>query len=292
MTLTLHAPAKLNLTLDILGEIPGGYHELDSVMLSVDLCDTLTMTLVPREGAGLHFYCSNPALPGGEDNFVLRACRVFFDYLDIEPHGVTISLAKQIPYQAGLAGGSADAAATLVGLNELYGAELTLGDLAKIGLEVGSDLPFCLMGGCARAGGRGERLTPLPPLPQGAVFVISKPVGGMSTRHAFELYDQGAARPQPQTQAMVTALSAGDLAAVGKAMSNAFEGILPLPDSDKLKRIMLAQGALGAAMTGSGTAVAGLFADEELAASCREKLRGEADFACIARPLTYGPKIV
>ena len=289
MTLTVSAPAKLNLTLDIPGKTADGYHELDSVMLCVDLCDTLTIN---QTGAGLRLNCSDPALCVGEDNLVIRAAGAFFAHTGLEPGGLEFSLTKRIPEQAGLAGGSADAAATLVGLNRLYEAGLSDGELAQIGLTIGSDVPFCLMGGCARAGGRGERLTALPPLPQEATFVIAKQAGGMSTRHAFELYSRSKTRLEPRTQAMVTAISAGDLAAIGKVMSNAFESVLHLPLVDEIKHVMLAEGALGAAMTGSGTAVCGLFDSEKAALACFEALRPQADFACIARPLMHGAKIV
>ena len=288
-TLSLHAPAKLNLTLDILGKTADGYHELDSVMLSVDLCDTLTIT---RTEAGLRLDCSDPALCVGEDNLVIRAARAFFAQTGIEPGGLELSLAKQIPQQAGLAGGSADAAATLHGLNRLYDAGLNDGELAKIGLAIGSDLPFCVRGGIARAGGRGERLATLPPLPREAVFVIAKQAEGMSTRRAFELYSQSKTRPLPRTQAMVAAINEGSLEAIGAAMSNAFEQVLPLPLVGELRQAMLRGGALGAAMTGSGTAVCGLFDNQERALACLTKLRDQADFACIARPLTHGTKII
>ena len=289
MTLTVSAPAKLNLTLDILGKTADGYHELNSVMLCVDLCDTLTIN---QRGAGLRLNCSDPALCVGEDNLVIRAARAFFAYTGIEPGGLGLSLTKRIPEQAGLAGGSADAAATLAGLNRLYEAGLGSSELAQIGLTVGSDIPFCLMGGCARAGGRGERLTALPPLPQEAVFVIAKQAGGMSTRHAFELYSRSKARPEPRTQVMVDAINAGDLEAIGKAMSNAFEEVLQLPLVGELKQAMLSGGALGAVMTGSGTAVCGIFDSEAPALACLEALRARVDFACIARPLTHGATII
>ena len=290
MTLTLSAPAKLNLTLDILGSTPDGYHQLDSVMICASLCDTLT--LIRGGGAGLRLSCSDPALPTGEDNLVLCAARAFFAYTGKEPGGLELALTKRIPAQAGLGGGSADAAAALVGLNELYGAGLTRPKLMEIGLTIGSDLPFCLLGGCACAGGRGERLAELPPLPEEAVFVIAKPPGGMSTRRAFELYDRSGCNPQPRTQAMVSAINAGDLEAIGKALSNTFEPALPLPGTDRLKQAMLAHGALGATMTGSGSAAFGLFAGEELAAACLDKLQAQVDFACTAYPLTHGPKII
>jgi len=290
MSLTLLAPAKLNLTLDILGR-RGGYHELDSVMVAVDLCDTLTMTRAER--VGLRLSCSDPTLPADETNLVMRAARVFFAQTGIKPGGLEFTLTKRIPEQAGLAGGSADAAATLVGLNELYGAGLTLHQLIEIGITVGSDVPFCLMGGCVRDGNRGVRLKSLPSLPDEAVFVIAKPPDGISTRRAFELYDQCKYKPYPRTTVrMVSALHDGNLSAIGNAFSNAFEQAIPVPDTDAIKRIMLVNGALGAAMTGSGSAAFGLFADEALAAACLEQLRTQADFACIARPVAHGPKIV
>ena len=286
--LTLHAPAKLNLTLDILGGLPGGYHALDSVMLAVDLCDTLTLA---RTGDGVCFSCSDPALPRDGDNLVLKAADAFFDHTGILPGGLTLSLVKRIPAQAGMGGGSADAAAALIGLNHLYSAGLDQKSLAEIGLGVGSDLPFCLMGGAARAKGRGERLTPLPPPPESAVFLIAKPLEGMSTRLAFEAYDRQACKPAPRTEEMVAALSSGRLEAVGPAVSNGFEKALPLPAVAEIKAIMRECQCLGAAMTGSGTAVFGLFPDEESALPCLARLQSRFPFACLARAVPGGPKI-
>ena len=286
--LTVLAPAKLNLSLDIVGRMPNGYHELDSVMLAVDLYDTLTLT---RRGEGVRLFCDDPALPTGEDNLVLKAVRAFFAEARTQPGGLEIVLHKNIPSQAGLAGGSADAAAALVGLNQLYGANMSTEKLARIGLGIGSDLPFCLMGGISRAGGRGETFTPLP-MPPPCVFLIAKPSEGMSTRLAFELYAQRKSEPARRTPQLVSVLHSGSLEEIGGCMSNAFEDALPLPGAREIKSIMLRHGALGAAMTGSGTAVSGLFPQEEAALDCLEKLRGTADFACIAHPLPHGPKIM
>jgi len=290
--LTVLAPAKLNLSLDILGKASGGYHDLDSVMLAVDLCDTLTFT--GTTGGGISFSCTDPELPTGKDNLALKAAGVFFAHTGILPGGLDIVLTKRIPIQAGLAGGSADAAGVLAGLNRLYGAGIGEEELAKVGLGIGSDVPFCLMGGLARAKGRGEILTPFPPLPKGAVFVIAKPAEGMSTRLAFEMYDKrrGASSPPPRTQALIDALYSGRLKAIGAAMSNAFEDVLQLSGVRDIKAVLLEFGAYGTAMTGSGTAVAGLFGDERAAVSCLERLRGIVTFACIARPLAHGPKIM
>ena len=290
MILKALAPAKLNLSLDIVGTLPGGYHALDSVMLAVDLCDTLTFE---RGGAGVRFSCSDPALPTDEGNLVLLAVRAFFAHTGTGHGGLEITLTKRIPLQAGLAGGSADAAAALVALRRLYKASLSDADLREIALTLGSDIPFCLMGGCARAGGRGELVSPLPPLPVCAVFVIAKPAVGMDTRRAFEIYDQSPPTPpRTCTDTMVSALDCGDLKAIGPAMSNVFEDVLPLPEVRRLKAAILAHGGLGAVMTGSGTAVAGLFDNERAAGICLESLRGSAPFVCLARPASSGPVLV
>jgi len=289
-SLTVLAPAKLNLSLDILGKTPDGYHQLDSVMLTVDLYDTLTFV---KHSEGVRFSCNDPTLPTDEGNLVLKAAGAFFAHCGISPGGLEINLTKRIPAQAGLGGGSADAAATLVGLNRLYGAGIGRGELARIGLGIGSDLPFCLMGGIARARGRGEILTPLPLPDELGVFLIAKPAQGMSTRLAFQLYSQNKPEnPRHHTELLVTALPSGNMQAVGGTLSNAFEKALHLPDVRKIKEILLEHGALGAAMTGSGTAVAGLFPQEKAALPCIEKLCQEVDFACLARPVPHGPLIV
>ena len=279
MKLTLLAPAKLNLTLDILGRTPDNYHQLDSVMLAVDLCDTLTLA---RCGEGVRLSCDDPSLEV-EDNLVLKATRALFAHIGINPGGLALTLEKRIPSQAGLGGGSANAAATLVGLNQLYAARLSESELSQLGLSVGADVPFCLQGGCARAQGKGEILTPLP-RPAG-VFVIAKPPQSMSTHRAFELYDRAGVEHAPRTSEMIAALRCKDLAGVGKAMSNAFEQVLDVPEARTIKQIMLECGALGAALTGSGSAVAGLFESEAIAANCTQRLKNSAQFVQVVRPV-------
>ena len=289
MTLTVHAPAKLNLTLDILGLLPGGYHALDSVMIAVDLCDTLTLR---PSGAGIRLTCSDSSLPQGADNLICKAANAFFAHIGLSPGGLEIALTKRIPAQAGFGGGSADAAATLVGLNRLYNRGLTSDELCKIGLSVGSDIPFCLMGGAARVGGRGERLTPLSTSLGEAVFLIAKPAQGVSTRLAFEAYDRQEHKPAAHTGQMAAALTSGNLSAIGRAMSNGFEQALFLPQVQEVKAAILEGGSsLGAAMTGSGSAVAGLFPDQPSAARCLAKLGERFPFARLVRLVAHGPKI-
>lgn len=281
--LTIHAPAKVNLALDITGLLPGGYHALDSVMLAAQLCDELTFT---RGGAGVRLVCPGSSLPTDEGNLVLRAVSAFFAHTGGEPGGLGITLEKRIPMQAGLGGGSADAAATLRALRQLYAPEMSGQALAEVALEVGSDVPFCLLGGCARAQGRGEVLTPLRWPPHDLHLLIAKHAVGMGTRRAFALYDQNPpVSAGSRTGAMLAALETGDAASIGGAMSNVFEDVLPLPEVRRLKAAMLAGGALGACMTGSGTAVVGLFADGQSSTACAGQLREGVPFVWVGLPL-------
>ncbi|MCL2578922.1 MAG: 4-(cytidine 5'-diphospho)-2-C-methyl-D-erythritol kinase [Oscillospiraceae bacterium] len=287
--ITLLAPAKLNLTLDITGLLPNDYHALDSTMVSIDLCDTLTLS---RTGSGVRLACDDPYLPAGRDNLIIKAATAFFLATGIQPGGLEMSLSKQIPTQAGLAGGSADAAAALVGLNHLYATGLSDSALAEIGLTVGSDIPFCLMGGMARVNGQGELLAPLSIPPGEAVFLIAKPARGVSTRDAFAQYDRLNQKPPPQTDAMLTALSAGRWEDVGPAMSNGFEAAVPVPEVSEIKAAIQSHDCLGVCMTGSGSAVAGLFPDVDTASGCLEHLGDRWPFVCLARPVDHGAKIL
>lgn len=289
----LQAPAKVNLCLDVVGEDGKGYHLLDGVMLAVDLYDTLTLRL--EEGEGIQVVCNRPGIPLDEGNLAVKAAKAFLQQSGVQPAGkLLIQLEKRIPTQAGMAGGSADAAAVLAGLNLLLKTGWELSHLMEMGLNIGSDVPFCLMGGCARAKGRGERLEPLP-LP-GGVLVIAKPLGGNDTRRVFALYDayEGPLL-RPDVEGMVRALHQQDVAGVGLTMGNVFESICALEPLFALVHAMQVQGALGAAMTGTGTAVAGLFADEAAAQNCLQSLQQSQlplEYLGIHRPVPGGPKTV
>ncbi len=286
---TVQVPAKLNLCLDVVGEDGKGYHLLDGGMLAVDLYDTLTLCL--EEGEGIEIDCNRPGVPLDESNLAARAARAFFQGSGAElSQKLRIHIKKQIPAQAGMAGGSADAAAVLVGLNHLRGMGLTLPRLMELGLGIGSDVPFCLLGGCARAQGRGERLETLP-LPQG-VLVIAKPVGGTDTRGAFALYDRRREQlRRPDVEAMVSALRQQDGAGVGRAMANVFEQVCAPDAVHALVKVMGEQGALGASMTGTGTAVASLFPDESAAQRCLQLLKQKVlplEYLGLHRPVEGG----
>lgn len=283
--LTLSAPAKINLTLDILGARPDGYHEMEMVMQSVSLCDEVTLHLgFPggvRAESGLRF------LPNDKSNLAVAAALAFRQATGQTWKDLRISLTKRIPVCAGTAGGSSDAAAVLRGLNTLTGAGLSPQALASIGEEVGSDVPYCVLGGTALARGRGELLTPLPDLPP-CVFVLCKPRFSISTPALFRAWDKAKRHLRPDTQGVLAALAAGDLAALAQRMFNVFEAVLPphqRRDIEGIKTTLLQAGALGAAMSGSGPTVFGLFSREELAQAAVNRLREDYSEVFLAHPL-------
>ena len=288
------APAKLNLSLDITGEDGAGYHLLDGVMISVGLSDILLLSL--REDTQISVSCSGGSvcrnIPVGEENLAAAMARSFFAFTGLPFRGMDIHIHKRIPAQAGLAGGSADAAAVLAGLDHIFNPGLTSGQKTELALSVGSDVPFCLHGGCTRAKGRGELLSPLP-MPPDCCFAVAAPEQGMSTRLAFQMYDnRNSEPPRPDTGALISALEKGDLAAIGRAMGNVFECVCAASEAGKLKNIMLAQGALGAAMSGTGTAVAGLFREEDAARRCLLDLREYAPHTFFTHPVSNGAHVI
>ncbi len=260
---TLPAYAKLNLTLDILRRRPDGYHELRMVMQSISLHDDVTVALAP--GDDVRCRCG-AGLPQDGENLAARAARAFFAHGGAEPCGLDIDIVKRIPAQAGLGGGSADAAAVLRALRLLLRPDMEDGALERIGAAVGSDVPFCVRGGTALAEGRGEVLTSLPPAPRRCVlgctpdFAISAPALYAGVR-ADEL------RGRPDTEGMLSALERGDAPGVTARVKNVFEEVLPPECAQvfEIKRALRRCGAEAAAMTGSGSAVFGLFRDEAAA---------------------------
>lgn len=268
----VRAHAKLNLTLDVLGKRPDGYHDLRMIMQSVELADVLD---VERGDTGeLRVRTNLSFLPNNEKNLAVQAALRWWEARGRSPRGLDITIKKHVPVCAGMAGGSSDAAAVLRALNALEGAPLSPLELAKIGERVGSDVPYCVLGGTALAEGRGEVLTPLPPLPQCWV-VLCKPEFSISTPALFAKIDSVKLRCRPDTQGAVAALEAGDLAGVARRMYNVFEDALPERQHARvndIKNVLIQCGALGASMSGTGPTAFGLFDDEGLAQEARERL--------------------
>jgi len=274
------ARAKINLTLEILGRRPDGYHEIETVLQTLALHDRLVFS--PAKD-GVFLTCDHPEVPAGEDNLAHRAARLLMEETG-KKAGAKIYLEKRIPVAAGLAGGSADAAAALKGLNSLWGTGLTPGELMALGARLGADVPFCLAGGTALARGKGEALETLPPL-RGLGVVLVKPAFGVSTAQAYRLYDQqsggAGARPappdeRPDRQAMLAAVAKKDAGQIGRLLNNVFEPVIAgvYPEIAQIKKALLEAGALGACLSGSGPTVFGLWADEAQARQAAGRLPG------------------
>lgn len=268
----IQARAKLNLTLDVLAKRPDGYHDMKMVMQSIELADTLVLDKRPD---GEIRVCSNFAfLPTGEKNLAAKAALAFYRALDREACGLDIVLTKRVPVCAGMAGGSSDAAAVLRALNEMEGEPFGQPELARVGEAVGSDVPYCVLGCTALAEGRGEVLTPLPPLPKCWV-VVCKPEFSISTPELFARIDSCKVRHRPDTDGVLAALEAGDLAGVARRMYNVFEDAMPERQMARvagIKSTLIHAGALGAAMSGTGPTAFGLFDREEAARDAYDRL--------------------
>ena len=265
----IQAFAKLNLTLDILGKREDGYHDLRMVMQSITLADTLT--LEENQGEGLRVSANLRFLPTGEKNLAAAAALRFWEALGRELEDLDIRIEKRIPVCAGMAGGSSDAAAVLRALNQRAGEPFSPKELARLGERVGSDVPYCVLGGTALAEGRGEVLTPLPPLPRCWV-VACKPDFPISTPELFAQADRVKLRRRPDTSGLISALEAGDLGGVARRMYNVFEDVLPprlAVRVAEIKNRLVQCGALGANMSGSGPTAFGLFEGREEAERAR-----------------------
>lgn len=266
----IFAYAKLNLTLDILRKRADGYHDLQMVMQSIDLTDTLTVA--PAQGVG-KMSTTLSYLPNDGRNLAQMAARAFREAAGTGPE-VDISIEKRIPVCAGMAGGSSDAAAVLRAMNQLAGTGLSPMELAGIGAAVGSDVPYCVLGGTALAEGRGELLTPLPSLPPCHV-VVCKPPFPISTPLLFSRVDVKRIVRRPDTAGLLAALEQGDLTGAARRMYNVFEDVLePRRQAEiyAIKAMLIDCGALGASMTGSGPTVFGLFGDLAAAEAARARL--------------------
>lgn len=275
-----NAYAKLNLTLDVTGKREDGFHLLDTVMQSISLCDRVTLTRTST--LGIRLRTNRNYLPADQRNTAYRAASLFFDRCGLKNQGLEIAIQKRIPTRAGMGGGSADAAAVLLGLDRLYSAKLGLSTLLELGAQVGADVPFCLHGGACRCTGIGEVLEPVPPLPP-CFLVVCKPPAGMSTPRAYALLDQLPPARTAATPRLLQALETGDLRQIGKSLSNRFDEAMKLMQVRDIKKILLSAGALGAMMTGSGSAVYGIFETEPAAKNAAERLKGRGEIF-LARP--------
>lgn len=271
--ITIQAPAKLNLTLDVLGRREDGYHDLKMVMQSITLADRLTLR--PGRAPGIQVSSSFHFLPTGEKNLAGKAAVCFYQALGRPARDLDIAITKHVPVCAGMAGGSSDAAAVLRALNRLEGDPFSPEELAHVGEAVGSDVPYCVLGCTALAQGRGEVLTPLSPLPHCWV-VACKPDFPVSTPELFARIDSCRIRHRPDADGLMAALEQGDLMEVARRMYNVFEDVLPerqLARVADIKNTLIQQGALGANMSGTGPTAFGLFSSQNQAQAAYDVLK-------------------
>lgn len=259
-TIRILANAKLNLSLDIVGKRQDAYHEMEMVMHSVSLCDEVTITKTSNGKVEVWF--DNEMVPSSEETTIHKAAKVFFASQRMPCMGLKIKVKKNIPSQAGLGGASADAAAVLLGLDKLYSAKLTWKQIWRFGRAGGGGCALLPVGGAAVVRGIGEQIRSLPSLIEG-VFVIAKPQTGVCTKEAFARFDEAQIHTRPNTEQVMQAVANSDLPLLGRLCTNVFEQVCADDMTQHIKETMLLHGAFGAQMTGSGSAVFGLFAQAE-----------------------------
>lgn len=270
-TVELKALAKINLGLDVLGRRENGYHDVRMVMQTIYLYDNVTLSKTEEPGIKLEtnlFY-----LPIDENNIAYKAARMLMDEFDIR-EGVRIVLDKHIPVAAGMAGGSSNAAAVLVGMNRLFTLGLSQEKLMERGVKLGADVPYCIMRGTVLAEGIGEILTPLPPLPK-CYVLIAKPNISVSTQMVYEKLDAQVIEKHPDIDGLLEGLKQQDIRKIAASMGNVLEGVTirQYPIIEKIKEAMKEAGALNAMMSGSGPTVFGIFDDRTVAKEAQAKLK-------------------
>ena len=274
--LTLECRGKINLAIDVIGKRENGYHDVEMILQEIALADRITLAI--RQDGNIVLTTDSAEIPTGEGNLAYRAARIFFDRLG-RTEGVDIHIIKNIPMGAGLAGGSADAAGVLKGLNALFGNPFSIETLMEMGTTLGADVPFCVLGGCAMATGIGEILTPLPMPPQGLRCVIAKPEPFVSTKWVYENLDYTKKPDGLNVSAVAQGLRNGDLFQICRNAANILETVtLPAyPVVGWLKEGFREAGAVLSLMSGSGSAVFGLFETEAAALAGVEQAKRYTD---------------
>ena len=278
------AYAKVNLTLDVLGKREDGYHDLQSVFQGISMKDDIEIHI--GTGEPWKLVCPGEGIPCDERNLAWKAAAVYCNAIGKNPGGLEIRIDKQLPSEAGLGGGSADAAAVLRALNRHFGEPMTLMELADLGAQVGSDVPFCVILGTAMAEGRGERLRKLPAMPD-CWFVVVKPDFPVSTPALFRKIDSTVILKRPDNVALEQAIAEGDLNKIGTLLYNVFDPVVSEthPELDEIKGLFMANGALGCQMTGSGSACFAIARDEKTARQICDALKEKYPRTYLARPV-------
>ncbi len=284
-SIILKARGKINLTLDVVGKRENGYHDLRMIMQTINLYDTLFIR--KTKTLGIRLQTNYSWLPTNEKNIVYRACQVFFEEAQLEAR-VAVEITKRIPVAAGLAGGSTDAAATLIGLNRLFDTKHSKKKLMEMGLKLGADVPFCILRGTVLAEGIGEVLTPISEMPYTYV-VLAKPPISVSTASVYKNLDISKIHSHPDTEGMIKAIREKDLKRIADNMVNVLEGVtIPMhPIIRTYKEELVRCGAAGAMMSGSGSTVFGLFDSKEKAYAAATHFKGQLNVRDVFTTTTY-----
>lgn len=286
-SIRLKARAKINLGLDVIGRRENGYHDVRMVMQTVGLYDRIIMTRIPEEE--IRIKTNIGFLPVNENNLVYKAIMLMKNKYNLDG-GIEVDLNKFIPVAAGMAGGSSDASCALFGMNRLFELNVPMRELMKLGVEIGADVPYCLMRGTALAEGIGEKLTRLPDMPF-CHILIAKPPVNVSTKLVYEKLDNTDVKLHPDIDGIIEAIKLKDVALVASRMGNVLESVtVPLyPVIDSIKKDMIEHGAMNAMMSGSGPTVFGIFPDEQSMIACQQFLRQKGEARQVYTTETFTP---
>lgn len=281
-TSTNRAYAKINLSLDILGTLENGYHDLKMVMQSISVFDIVTISKIEK---GIELSTNLPYLPLNSNNIAYKAAEEFFKYTEIDG-GVSIDIKKRIPVGAGLAGGSSDASAVLKAMNKLFETKLSIKELCNIGLSLGADVPFCILGGTRLAEGIGEKLSPLPKMPKFPILLV-KPSFSLSTKAVYKKFDELTNCVHPETSKLIDGLYKHDIYKVCENMGNVLEQTVvgEYPIINTIKEELLSLGAINAQMSGSGPTVFGIFKNYDDIHKAKKELWGKYKTVYICSPV-------
>ncbi len=270
-SIDLKSRAKINLSIDVLGKRDDGYHIVEMIMQTIDLYDNLKITKI--EGDFIKIKSDSEDIPLNQDNIVYKAADILKKRFNIKD-GVEISIQKNIPVAAGMAGGSSNAAAVLVGLNKVWNLGLSESELKEIGLQLGADVPFCITGGSALAQGIGEKLTNIHGLSEGVNILVCKPDIFVSTKEVYQSLDMNKVQKRPENQKLIESLKNDDIKYVSENMVNVLEEVTAskYKEIKQIEATMMKNKALGSMMSGSGPTVFGLFDNKEYAIKAKEEL--------------------
>lgn len=289
-SIDLKSRAKVNLSIDVLGKREDGYHLVEMIMQTIDLYDKLKITEI--EENSILIKSNSLDIPLNEDNIMYKAVNLLRDQFNIEK-GIEISIEKNIPVAAGMAGGSSNAAAVLVGLNKLWNLGLSESELKDIGLKLGADVPFCITGGSALAEGIGEELTNIKGLPEDLNILVCKPNIFVSTKEVYQSLNMDKVKRRPQNKELIDALQKEDVKFISENMVNVLEEVTSLKYSEigQIEDIMIKNKALGSMMSGSGPTVFGLFDNKDCAIKAKEDLQDKYNQVYLVKSSNKGVEI-